>query len=79
MKHGVKERSPYALRDTYVEFPYFEPGTYFMYIKINWNGKAATKSFSVNCYGPEVIDFCDEMSEYYDQQACMTACGIKQR
>ena len=40
MKHGVKERSPYALRDTYVEFPYFEPGVYFMYIKLHWNQKA---------------------------------------
>jgi hypothetical protein len=50
-----------------------------MFVKINWNGKAANKSFSVNCYGPDIIDFCDEMSEYYDQQACMSACGIRQR
>jgi hypothetical protein len=57
VKHGIKEKSPYALRDTYIEFPYFEPGTYFMYVKVNWNGKASCKSFSVNCYGPVLIDF----------------------
>jgi hypothetical protein len=79
MKHGVKERSPYALRDTYIEFPHFEPGVYFMYIKINWNGKASGRTFSVNCYAPSTIEFQDDLSEYYDQQACMNACGIRRR
>jgi hypothetical protein len=66
VRHGVKERSPYALRDTYVEFPNFEPGVYFMFVKINWNGKAAGKTFSVNCYGPSNVEFIEDMSEYYD-------------
>ena len=38
--HGNMEVCDYALRDTYIEFEHFEAGTYLMYIKIHWNGKA---------------------------------------
>ena len=54
---GKKERSPYALRDTYFEFDSFEGGTYYFYSDIHWNGKAADKTFCVNCYGPQKVDF----------------------
>jgi hypothetical protein len=49
---GEKEKSPYALRETYTEFKTFEKGSYYMYAKLDWNDKAATKDFSVNCYAP---------------------------
>lgn len=49
---GEKEQSPYALRETYTEFKEFEAGTYYMYVNVKWNGKAATKNYAVNCYSP---------------------------
>ena len=35
---GKKERSPYALRDHYIEYQSFEAGTYYYYANIQWNG-----------------------------------------
>lgn len=49
---GEKERSPYALRETYVEFKNFKAGTYYMLVNIKWNEKAASQKYAVNCYGP---------------------------
>jgi hypothetical protein len=58
--------SPYALRDTFVEFQYFQAGTYFMYVDIQWNGKSQDKSFSVNCYGPGEVVFEGDKSSLVD-------------
>lgn len=34
LEDGVKEQSPYALREKFIEFKTFKAGTYYMYIKI---------------------------------------------
>ena len=66
IRNGEQEKSPYALRDTYIEFTSFAPGTYLMYIDIQLNGKAQDKSFSVNCYGPSKVIFEDDLSTTVD-------------
>ena len=68
---GEKEKSPYALRETYTEFKEFDAGTYYMYVKVGWNGKAATKNYAVNCYSQSK---CNWMG---DDTANWTAAQVK--
>lgn len=69
---GKKEKSPYALRETYTEFKEFEKGTYYMYVKIKWNGKAATKNFAVNCYAPCRINWIADDTDNWTQKQINT-------
>jgi hypothetical protein len=62
LQDGELERSSYALRETYTEFKTFEKGTYYMYVKLDWNGEAATKDFAVNCYAPSNVNFLSDES-----------------
>ena len=64
---GLKEESPYALRETYNEFKEFDAGTYYMYVKIKWNGKAATKDFAVNSYSPSKVNWLADDTENWTQ------------
>ena len=74
--NGQQEISPYALRDTFVEFQYFSSGTYFMYVDIQWNGKAQDQSFCVNCYGPGEVIFEGDKSNHVDMQTAGLLTGI---
>ena len=76
ISHGEQEMSPYALRDTFIEFQYFQAGTYYMYIDIQWNGKAQDKNFCVNCYGPGEVIFEGDHSAYVDMQTAGLMTGI---
>ena len=73
---GEKEVSAYALRDTHVEFKSFEPGTYLMYIEIQWNGKTPNTTFCVNCYGPSEVKWDGDKSNKASQEKAGLATGI---
>ena len=66
-----KEKTPYAIRDHYLEFKSLEAGDYYLYAEIDWNGakvQAAKKEFTVNCYGPVDIKFGDDESMYANKE-----------
>jgi len=54
-------------RETYVEFKSFKTGYYYMYVKIPWNGNAATRNYAVNCYGPTKIQWMGDESEKFTE------------
>ena len=56
-----KPPSSYAERDWYVEYKDFQEGTYYFFTDISWNGKANSKSYVVNCYGPCCAEFLEDV------------------
>ena len=54
------------MRETYTEFQEFEAGTYYMYVKLEWNGKAGSKTYAVNCYSPSKCNWLADDTENWD-------------
>ena len=63
---GLKDESLYPLRETYTEFEKFDAGTYYMYVKIEWNGNAATKDYAVNSYSPQKVNWLTDDTENWN-------------
>ena len=75
-----KEKTPYPLRDQYLEFKSLEAGDYYLYADIDWsdtNVKAAKKEFSVNCYGPVDVVFGLDESMYANKDDAIECTNAK--
>jgi hypothetical protein len=62
-----------------MEFPSFEPGTYYMYADIDWDSQSTqsiSRDFCVNCYGPPV-EFLGDESSNFEKNTAMGICGVQ--